>query len=118
MKSSILNKLKNVKKPRVHIEYDVENMSEETILHLAKTQLLYSFLGLVFGIFTIIAGCILLYLGISGESNFVADTFGVKAELTDATPGTVLFVVGLLIIVVTRFRFTAKKKEKTANKAN
>jgi len=117
MTKSIQNKLKE-KKPRVYIEYEVGDVSEETVQQLAKAQLLYSFFGLAFGVFVMVLGCILLYLGISGESNFIADTFGIKAELTDAAPGTVLIVVGLIVIVVTRFRLTIKKKGKTANKEN
>ena len=115
MAKSIHDKLKKTKNPRVHIEYDVE-VKDEMIKHLAKAQLLYSFVGLVLGIFVMVLGCILLYLGITGETKFVAETIGIKAELSDAAPGTLLIVVGLVVVVVTKFKFTIRKKSGIANK--
>lgn len=114
MKKSAQDILKRNRPPRVQIEYEVENVGEETVQQLAKAQLLYSFSGLALGVFVMILGCVLLYLGISGESNFIADTLGIKAEISNAAPGTVLIVVGLIVVIATRFSFTIKKKGKTA----
>jgi hypothetical protein len=101
------------KPPRVQIEYDVEGeaIDKETLKHIADLQFKYSVVGLVLGMASIILGCILLYVGITGESSFAANAVGMKTELNDAAPGTVLLIIGLLIIYVTRFKFTVKKRK-------
>ena len=110
MSESAQKHIKKNRHPRVHIEYDTE-VDEQTIKHLADIQLKYSLAGLCIGAVSIILGCSLLYFGITGSSSFIANTVGLKTELNDAAPGTVLLVVGLLIIVITKFSFTIKKRK-------
>jgi hypothetical protein len=70
---------------------------------LARFQLIYSLAGLVFGL-TCIAGGIGLFLhGVVGTSSWIGDFIGVQSRLSDAAPGTVLFIVGLAVVWLTRF---------------
>ena|SRR5437867_12758959 len=77
---------------------------------LAKYQLVYSLAGLVLGLVCIIGGCILFFGGISGSTTWTAKIMGAESTISDAAPGAVLFVVGLFLVVVTRFQFTHKKR--------
>jgi hypothetical protein len=70
---------------------------------LAMLQLIYSLAGLVLGLACIIGGILLFFHGVAGSSSWVGEVIGVKSHLSDAAPGTVLFVVGLAVVWVTRF---------------
>lgn len=70
---------------------------------LAHLQLIYSLAGLLVGLACIVGGLGLFLHGVYGSSSWVGDFIGVKSRLADAAPGTVLFVVGLLIVWLTRF---------------
>jgi uncharacterized membrane protein len=66
-------------------------------------QLIYSLAGLMVGLACIIGGIVLFVHGVSGSSSWVGEVIGARSKLSDAAPGTILFVVGMLIVVVTRF---------------
>jgi hypothetical protein len=70
---------------------------------MARLQLIYSLAGLVFGLGCIVGGLGLFLHGIVGSSSWVGDFIGVQSKLADAAPGTVLFIVGLLVVWLTRF---------------
>src|SRR5438094_4610948 len=70
---------------------------------LATLQLIYSLAGLVFGLACIVGGIVLFSHGVSGSSSWVGEFIGVQTKLSDAAPGTVLFVVGLVVVWLTRF---------------
>ena len=70
---------------------------------LAHLQLIYSLAGLLVGLTCIVGGLGLFLHGVYGSSSWVGDFIGVKSRLADAAPGTILFVVGLLVVWVTRF---------------
>ena len=70
---------------------------------LAVLQLIYSLAGLLFGLACIVGGILLFFHGVSGSSSWVGEVIGVKSNLSDAAPGTVLFVVGLAVVWLTRF---------------
>ena len=70
---------------------------------LAMLQLIYSLAGLVLGLACIIGGTLLFFHGVVGSSSWVGEVIGVKSKLSDAAPGTVLFVVGLAVVFLTRF---------------
>jgi len=70
---------------------------------LATLHLIYSLAGLVFGLACIVGGILLFFHGVSGSSSWVGEFIGVKSKLSDAAPGTVLFVVGLVVVWLTRF---------------
>ena len=70
---------------------------------LATLQLIYSLAGLVLGLACVIGGILLFFHGVVGTSSWVGEVIGVKSKLSDAAPGTVLFIVGLAVVFLTRF---------------
>ena len=70
---------------------------------MAHLQLIYSLAGLVVGLACVVGGLGLFLHGIVGSSSWVGDFIGVQSKLADAAPGTVLFIVGLLVVWLTRF---------------
>ena len=70
---------------------------------LALLQLVYSLAGLVLGLACVIAGTLLFFHGVVGSSSWVGEVIGVQSKLSDAAPGTVLFVVGLAVVFLPRF---------------
>jgi hypothetical protein len=76
---------------------------------LAVLQLIYSLAGLVFGLACIVGGIVLFFHGVAGSSSWVGEFIGVQSKLSDAAPGTVLFVVGLAVVWLTRFAVRVKQ---------
>jgi apolipoprotein N-acyltransferase len=70
---------------------------------LAVLQLIYSLAGLLFGLACVVGGILLFFHGVAGSSSWVGEFIGVQSKLSDAAPGTVLFVVGLVVVWLTRF---------------
>jgi hypothetical protein len=70
---------------------------------LARLQLAYSLAGLVVGLICVVGGILLFFHGVTGSSSWVGHLIGIESWLSDAAPGTVLFVVGLQVIRLTRF---------------
>jgi hypothetical protein len=70
---------------------------------LAVLQLIYSLAGLLLGLACIIGGILLFFHGVAGSSSWVGQFIGVQSKLSDAAPGTVLFVVGVVVVWLTRF---------------
>ena len=68
-------------------------------------QLIYSLCGLVLGLVCVIGGIILFLRGITGATSWTAKILGAESKLSDAAPGVMLFIVGLFIVFVTRFKF-------------
>src|SRR2546429_9201973 len=68
---------------------------------LATLHLIYSLAGLVFGLACIVGGILLFFHGVSGSSSWVGEFIGVERKLSDAAPGTVLFVVGPVVVWLT-----------------
>src|SRR3989454_10185380 len=69
---------------------------------LATLQLIYSLAGLVFGLACIVGGILLFFHGVAGSSSWVGQFIGVQSKLSEAAPGTVLFVVGLVVGALAR----------------
>jgi hypothetical protein len=76
---------------------------------LAVLQLIYSLAGLVFGLACIVGGILLFFHGVAGSTSWVGEFIGVQSKLSDAAPGTVLFVVGLAVVWLTRFTVRVKQ---------
>src|SRR5256885_2120608 len=65
--------------------------------------LIHYLAGLVLGLACVIGGILLFFHGVVGASSWVGEVIGVKSQLSDAAPGTVLFVVGLAVVFLPRF---------------
>ena len=76
---------------------------------LARQELAYSLAGLVVGLLCVLGGIVLFLLGITGNVSWTTKVLEAESRLADASPGAVLFVVGLFVVFITRYRFKAKK---------
>ena len=63
------------------------------------------------GLFIILLGVVLMLLGVTGSANLVLSGAGLKAKLSNAAPGIILMVIGLVVIWRTNLRITAAKKK-------
>jgi hypothetical protein len=70
---------------------------------ISKHHLVYSLAGLGLGLACVIGGIVLFLNGIMGSTNWTLRVFGAESTVTDAAPGVILFVTGVVIIFVTRF---------------
>ncbi len=68
-----------------------------------RFQFLYSLSGLLLGTVCMLLGTLLFLFGLTGDTTWTASMMGFDSKLTDAAPGTVLFVVGLFVVVLTRY---------------
>ncbi len=75
----------------------------------SKYQIIYSLCGLILGLACVIGGIILFLNGVAGSTGWTAKIIGAETKLSDAAPGTILFVVGLFIIIVSRYSVKVKK---------
>jgi hypothetical protein len=85
------------------IEVPVGSGGQRVLSRLARLQLAYSLAGLTLGLICVVGGILLFFHGVSGSTSWVGHVIGLQGGLSDAAPGTVLFVVGLLIVWITRF---------------
>jgi len=74
-----------------------------------KSQLIYSIGGLFLGFCSIIGGVILFLNGVAGSTNWTVKFIGAESNITDASAGVVLFIVGLFIVYITRFVIKKQK---------
>jgi len=75
----------------------------------ARFHLVYSLAGLVLGLACVLAGMVLCLNGVTGSTSWTAKFIGVESSVSDATPGVVLFFVGLYVVWVTRFKIKTSK---------
>ncbi|MCP4349123.1 MAG: toll/interleukin-1 receptor domain-containing protein [Desulfobacterales bacterium] len=84
-----------------------EKNNRETIPDFWTTatrfQLIYSLSGLFLGLICIIGGVFLFYNGAIGGASWTAKMLGPESTISDATPGVILFIVGLFMVFITRF---------------
>jgi len=70
-------------------------------------RLIYSVCGLFLGLACVIGGVALFFGGITGATKWTAKILGASSDVSDAAPGAVLFIVGLFIVIATRFKARA-----------
>jgi hypothetical protein len=70
-----------------------------------KLKFIYSMTGLFLGLACILSGVVLGLNGVFGKTSWTASLLGLSTSLTDATPGVIVFVVGIFMVLITRFRF-------------
>jgi len=80
-----------------------------TYQEFSRFQLIYSLSGLVLGLACVLAGMVLCLHGVTGSTGWTAKFTGAESDISDATPGVVLFVVGLFVVWVTRFSIKVQK---------
>ena len=80
-------------------------MSSHDDLHRLgfKLKFVYSILGLFLGLACIVAGVVLGLSGVAGHTSWTASLLGLSTSMSDATPGVIIFVVGVFFVLITRF---------------
>lgn len=76
---------------------------------LSLYQFVYSLCGLVLGFACLVSGVILFLNGVAGSANWTARWLGAESSISDAAPGALLFVVGLFVVIATRFTVKVQK---------
>lgn len=75
----------------------------------ALFQLIYSLAGLVFGLACIIGGIVLFFHGVTGSTSWTSYILGLKSVVSDAAPGVILFIIGLFVVLITRYGIKIRK---------
>jgi hypothetical protein len=91
--------------------FDADFVDKSVLRKVPLYELIYSILGLLLGFACIVGGILLFLHGVTGSAGWTAKFIGAESKLSDAAPGAVLFVVGGLIVFVTRFRITAHRSK-------
>ena len=82
--------------------------TKELAERILKAEEKKTTIGLIIGLICIVAGIILILLGVDGSIDWTLKGMGLESNLAKASPGVVLAVIGLIIIWVTRFSFKIK----------
>ncbi|HEX5126533.1 MAG TPA: hypothetical protein VFW00_07315 [Rhodocyclaceae bacterium] len=75
---------------------------------ISRHQLIYSITGLVLGLVCIVGGLMMFFNGVAGKTSWAAKLFGAESMVSDAAPGAVLFIVGMFVVLITRYAFRIK----------
>ena len=114
--SAVLNEIEQIRSDNERLRQQLAELRQEADLiayRMGRTgmihsvyrfKLIYSIGGLVLGGISMILGSVLFMFGVTGSTAWTANILGAESNLTDAAPGAVLFVVGLFMVIVTRFR--------------
>ena len=67
-------------------------------------QFIYSIFGLILSVICIIGGISLFIMGIKGNIDWTSSFFGFESKVINAAPGVILFIVGLLLALITKYK--------------
>ena len=76
---------------------------------LVKYESIYAMCGLLVATVCIILGVLLSINNIDGKTEWAAKIFGAESHVSGAAPGAILFIVGFLIIIFTKFNVKINK---------
>jgi hypothetical protein len=94
---------------QVDLGEDFAARNPEVVTKLSKHQLLYSMAGLVVGAGCMLGGIVLFLNGVTGSTSWTAKLLGAESQLSDAAPGAVLFIVGVFVVLITKYAFNVRK---------
>jgi len=94
------------KKPKIELRRKPERDFDSQALLF---RFIYSMTGLFLGLCSMIGGIVLFLNGVVGSTSWTAKILGNESSITDAAPGVVLFVVGLFVIIATRYRVSIER---------
>jgi F0F1-type ATP synthase membrane subunit c/vacuolar-type H+-ATPase subunit K len=83
--------------------------SDGVITEASNHQLIYSLAGLGLGLACVVGGIVLSLAGVDGRMSWAANFLGASSKIVEAAPGAALFIVGIFIVYVTRFRIKSKR---------
>jgi len=73
-------------------------------------QFIISLTGMITGILIVLLGAFMAFRGISGTTNWIFNILGFQSQIAEATPGIILFLLGIVIIYLTRFKINSSGK--------
>lgn len=88
-----------------HIALAATQRDPQIIGRVARYEFAYASFGLTVGMVCIVLGLVLFLHGAQGSTSWTAKILGLRTEVTDAAPGVMFGLVGLFVIVVSRYRF-------------
>lgn len=80
------------------------SFDQELLRQSMRYKFIYSMTGLFLGLVSMIGGIVLFLNGVAGSTSWTAKIIGNESTITDAAPGAILFIVGLFVIIVTRYK--------------
>ncbi len=83
--------------PRVSYSHDI-------IKQAIDREYKYAMTGLIIGALIMIGGILLGIFGVVGSSSWSAKLLGFESNVIDASPGVILFIVGLFIVFMSRLK--------------
>lgn len=92
----------------VELDKEFAQKNPKRIIAISRFQLIYSILGVILGSVCVIFGGYLSLNVFLNESKLLITVMGMKSEIRDAGPGVILFVVGLFIVYISRFKVRVK----------
>lgn len=94
---------------RDHLTVPPSLKDPHTYQEFARLHFIYSLSGLVLGLACVLGGMVLCLHGVVGSTSWTTKFVDAESNISDATPGVVLFVVGLFVVWVTRFSVKVQK---------
>ena len=79
-----------------------EPLSDETTKLLVEKEYESARKGLIAGLIVILFGVLLCIIGVAGGTSWTTSILGFESSISDATPGVVIAIVGLVIVFITR----------------
>jgi uncharacterized membrane protein (UPF0182 family) len=83
--------------------------SPSEVKELSFLQLIYSLCGLLLGLACILGGILLFLHGVLGSISWTTKILGASSQISDAAPGGVLFIVGVFLVFITRFKIVSRR---------
>lgn len=88
----------------------LNNSSDDVIKKAIESQYRYSIIGYIVGVVIILLGAVLLVLKIFFPQNDISfKILSFSISTNNASPGIILFIIGLIIIYITRFSVKTKR---------
>jgi len=92
----------------LEVSEDFARKNPKLVEKLAEPQRTIALFGLIVGVVCVLGGLSLFFAGITGSANWTAKFLGFQSTLTEAAPGVILFVVGVVVIWITRLKIVIK----------
>ena len=92
-------------------EVDIDSASDVVKQSAIEKAHSYAKGGLWIAGGTFLVGFILFLMGVAWQTKFVARGLGLEFEFSDAWPGAILWIVGVFVIALTRFRVRIGDKD-------
>ena len=94
----------------------MSTFDKEVLMMSMRHKFLYSMTGMFLGLVSMLGGIVLFLNSVAGNSSWTAKILGNESSITDAGPGAVLFIVGLFVIFVTRYKVIVDRHSRNGDR--